>query len=81
MTELFRGCLFESGLFCLAYSNNFMATELFDVFKLFDGPTVDKIKSILQSIDPEKIKCIMDTIQIDKDGWLHVQIDLKMRKK
>jgi hypothetical protein len=44
-----------------------------------DKVTIDKIKKIIMAIDPDKIKAIMDGLETDADGWLHVKIDLSVK--
>tara|TARA_Y100000034_G_C6780077_1_gene348603 strand:+ start:648 stop:878 length:231 start_codon:yes stop_codon:yes gene_type:complete len=55
------------------------AQGIFDAIGMFDAETVAKIKAILASIDPEKIKLIMDNIKTE-DGWVRVQIDLGIKR-
>ncbi len=56
------------------------AQGLFDIFGMFDAETVDKIKAILASIDPDKIKLIMDSVAVDENGWIRIQVDLGIKK-
>lgn len=56
------------------------AQGVFDIFKLMDGETIDKIKAIVASVDPNKIKSVMDMIEVDEEGWTKIKIDLRIRK-
>lgn len=56
------------------------AQGLFDVFSFFDKETIEKVKDIIAAIDPDTIKAVMQTIETDEDGKLHVNIDLTIRK-
>lgn len=55
------------------------AQGLLDTFFL-DKETIDSIKNIINAIDPEKVKAVMEVIEVDKDGWLRVKIDLGLKK-
>jgi hypothetical protein len=52
---------------------------VFDLVNLLDRETTDKIKSIIVAIDPDKIKRVMDTIEVDDDG-IQIKINLRVRK-
>lgn len=56
------------------------AQGLLDIFKLTDKAVIDKITTIIQAIDADKIKSVMDMIEVDEDGWLHLKIDLRVKK-
>ncbi len=56
------------------------AQGLLDIFKLTDKAVIDKIATIIQAIDADKIKSVMDMIEVDEDGWLHLKIDLRVKK-
>jgi hypothetical protein len=45
-----------------------------------DKSTIKKVKELIMAIDPDKIKAVMDCLETDADGWLHVKIDLAVRK-
>ncbi len=54
---------------------------LMDVFKFADKEVVDKLISIIDSVDVEKIKAIMNAFEVDKEGWIRVKIDLGLKKE
>lgn len=55
------------------------AQGLLDTFFL-DKETVENIKNIINAVDPEKVKAIMEVIEVDDEGWLRVKIDLGLKK-
>ncbi|MHA2046004.1 MAG: hypothetical protein ACW99G_14525 [Candidatus Thorarchaeota archaeon] len=55
------------------------AQGLFDVLGLFDKETLDKVKQVINSIDPDKIKAVMDMIEPEK-GEIKLTIDLRIKK-
>ena len=46
---------------------------------LFDKETIESLKNIINSIDPEKIKTIMECIEKDEEGWLRIRLDLRVK--
>lgn len=57
------------------------AQGLFDTFKLTDKEVIDKVISVIKAIDVEKIKLVMNALEVDKDGWIRVKIDLGIKKE
>jgi hypothetical protein len=55
--------------------------SLMDIFKFADKEVVDKLISIINSVDVEKIKAIMNAFEVDKEGWIRVKIDLGLKKE
>lgn len=51
-----------------------------DVFSLVDAEVVEKLKCLLNALDFDKIKLIMDFIDI-KEGVLNLKIDLKVKNE
>jgi len=45
-----------------------------------DQKTIEKIKKIITSVDVNKIKTILDAIDCDKEGWIQLKIDLRIKK-
>jgi hypothetical protein len=45
----------------------------------FDEQTISKLKTIINSIDEEKIKMILAAITKDEEGWLNIKINLKVK--
>lgn len=56
------------------------AQGVFDIFSLFDKETVDKVKELIHAIDVKKIEAVMKTLEVEKDGRLHLNIDLTIKK-
>jgi len=54
---------------------------LIDIIKLTDKEVIDKIITVINSIDAKKIKAIMNAFEVDKEGWLRVKIDLGLKKE
>jgi len=52
---------------------------VFDIFSLFDAETIDKVKSIIQAIDPEKVGAVMDMID-PENNEIQLKIDLSIKK-
>lgn len=44
------------------------AQGIMDIYQLFDKEFVDKIKAVINTID------------VRDDGWIHVKLDLKVKK-
>lgn len=65
----------------LKKSANVSSQGLMDVFKFTDKEVVDKVITVINSIDPEKLKAIMNAFEVDKDGWIRVKIDLGLKKE
>jgi hypothetical protein len=52
---------------------------VFDIFSLFDKDTLDKVKQVVEAIDPDKVKAIMDMVEPEK-GEIKLTIDLRIKK-
>lgn len=57
------------------------AQGVFDVLRVLDSETVAKIQKIIRSIDADKISAVMDTITVSDDGWIHVRLDIGIKKE
>ena len=55
------------------------AQGLLDVFRLTDKEVINKITSIIKAVDVAKVKAVMDMIEVDNEGWLHIKIDLRVK--
>ena len=53
---------------------------VFDLVSMFDKKTVQRIKDIVQAVDPDMITRIMRSINVDEDGWITVKIKLGIQK-
>jgi len=47
--------------------------------KEIEAQGVFDIVKAIKSIDLDKIKKILDTIEVDEDGWLRIKIDLRVK--
>jgi hypothetical protein len=56
------------------------AQGLLDVFKLTDKAVIEKVTAIIKAVDVDKIKSVMEMIEVDEEGWLHLKIDLRVKK-
>ena len=56
------------------------AQGVFDMISLFDKKTVQKVKDVVEALDPDMIKRIMQAITVDKEGWVTVKIKLGIQK-
>ena len=56
------------------------AQGVFDVLSLFDKETIGKIKDLIHAIDASKIESILQMIETNEDGTLHLKIDLSIKK-
>jgi L-cysteine desulfidase len=54
---------------------------IFDLMSILDKKTIKKIKDIVEAIDPDMIKRIMQSISVDKDGYVTVKIKLGVQIK
>lgn len=54
--------------------------SVFDLMSMLDKSTVQRIKDIVQAVDPDMISRIMKSISVDKDGWITVKIKLGIQK-
>ena len=58
--------------------NKVSAQGLMDTFFL-DKETVNRAKEIIMAIDPDKIKAIMNALEIGEDGRPVIKIDLSVK--
>lgn len=64
----------------VAMMQGIQAQGVLDVWRLTDKEVVDKIIEIIKSVDTTLIKKVMEMIEVDEDGWLHLKIDLRIKK-
>jgi len=57
------------------------AQGISDMWKLTDPEFVKKVKKIVNAIDEDKIKVILDTIEKGEDGYLDIKINLKVKRQ
>ena len=55
------------------------AQGIFDLYGMLDKDTLDRVKEVINSIEPDKIKAVMKMIE-PKDGEIKLTIDLRIRK-
>lgn len=54
---------------------------IFDLVSLLDKKTIQKIKDVVEAIDPDMVKRIMQSISVDKDGYVTVKSKLGVQIK
>jgi hypothetical protein len=64
----------------VAQMQGVQAQGMWDAWRLTDKEVVDKIIEIIKSVDTTLIKKVMEMIEVDEDGWLHLKIDLRIKK-
>ena len=56
------------------------AQGFFDIFKLFDEETINKVKQLVRSVDPDKIAALMKMIEPNDDGTITINLDLRIQR-
>jgi len=47
---------------------------------IFDERTLENMKAIINAVDADKVRQIMNALHFDDDGWLRLKIDLGIKK-
>jgi len=60
-------------------NNDIQAQGFLDIFKLFDSEVIEKVSKLMKTLDVDKIKQIMDAIEVKEDR-VNIKLDLTIKR-